>query len=72
MKLIDLLSGVDIIEMNAPENMEITDISFDSRKTEKGQLFVAISGYESDGHKFIGSAVKNGAAAVLCLSLIHI
>ena len=46
------------------------DITFlgannDSRKIEKDQLFVALQA-ERDGHDFIPSALKNGAAAVLC------
>ena len=46
------------------------DVSFlgannDSRKIEKGQLFIALQG-ERDGHDFIPKALENGAAAVLC------
>ncbi|MBR4016665.1 MAG: UDP-N-acetylmuramoyl-tripeptide--D-alanyl-D-alanine ligase [Oscillospiraceae bacterium] len=37
----------------------------DSRKIEKGQLFIALQGVR-DGHDFIPSALENGAAAVLC------
>lgn len=37
----------------------------DSRKIEKGQLFVAIEGVR-DGHDFIPMALEKGAAAVLC------
>ena len=37
----------------------------DSRKIEKGQLFVALQG-ERDGHDFIPAALQKGAAAVLC------
>ncbi|NOZ34105.1 MAG: UDP-N-acetylmuramoyl-L-alanyl-D-glutamate--2,6-diaminopimelate ligase [Chlorobi bacterium] len=44
---------------------KISGISFDSRRTEKGDLFVAVKGTNSDGHLFIEKAVKNGAVAVL-------
>ena len=37
----------------------------DSRKLEKGQLFVALQGVR-DGHDFIPTALEKGAAAVLC------
>lgn len=37
----------------------------DTRKLEKGQLFVALQG-ERDGHTFVPSALEKGAAAVLC------
>ncbi len=39
--------------------------NMDSRKLEKGQLFVALEGAR-DGHDFIPAAFQNGAAAVLC------
>lgn len=47
-----------------------SDVAFfgasnDTRKLEKGQLFVALQG-ERDGHDFIPAALEKGAAAVLC------
>jgi UDP-N-acetylmuramoyl-L-alanyl-D-glutamate--2,6-diaminopimelate ligase len=44
-------------------------IDFDSRKIKKGDLFVAIKGLVSDGHKFIDVAIKNGARSVVCETL---
>lgn len=44
---------------------EITDITYDSRKVRPGSLFVAISGFETDGHTYIPAAVKAGAAAII-------
>ena len=46
------------------------DVSFfgacnDTRKLEKGQLFVALKGVR-DGHEFVPAALEKGAAAVLC------
>lgn len=52
--------------MNADAELEISGVSYDSRKTEKGDMFVAIRGFEADGHKFIPKAVENGAAVILC------
>ena len=66
MKLKELLTDVEVIESNADLETEIGDISYDSRKTNKNDLFVAIRGFESDGHGFIGAAVKAGASVVLC------
>ena len=66
MKLRELIKNLSIIEMNADAELEISGVSYDSRKTEKGDMFVAIRGFEADGHKFITKAVENGAAVILC------
>jgi len=66
MKLETLLDGVETLELHADLQMEIGDVSYDSRHTKPGDIFVAIRGFESDGHKFIGAAVKVGAAVILC------
>ena len=69
MKLKELLPGIDIVRMTADPELEISGISYDSRKTEPGDLFVAIRGFETDGHRYIAKAMENGAAAVLCEEL---
>lgn len=66
MKLREILENVSIKEKTAELDMEITGISYDSRAVKPGDMFVAVTGYESDGHKFINSAVSNGAVCVLC------
>ncbi len=66
MKLAQLLEHIEILESTADPELEISGISYDSRKTKPGDLFVAIKGFETDGHRFIPKAVANGAAAVLC------
>ena len=66
MKLKRLLSVLDVCECTADPELDVRDISFDSRTTQPGDLFAAVCGYESDGHRFIGAAVARGAAVVLC------
>lgn len=66
MKLRELIGQLDVVRMAADPELEIKGISYDSRKTEEGDLFVAIRGFETDGHRFIQKAVQKGAAAVLC------
>jgi UDP-N-acetylmuramoyl-tripeptide--D-alanyl-D-alanine ligase len=38
----------------------------DSRQVQRGELFVALRGAQTDGHRFIGAAIEAGAAAILC------
>ena len=66
MILSELLRGVDILASTAGLTTEITGVSYDSRKTKPGDLFVAMTGYETDGHRFIPMALEKGAACVLC------
>lgn len=69
MKLRELLSGLEILSATADPETEISGVSYDSRKTRPGDLFVAVKGFTSDGHRFIPTAIRNGAAAVLCEEL---
>jgi UDP-N-acetylmuramoyl-L-alanyl-D-glutamate--2,6-diaminopimelate ligase len=66
MKLSELLKGVEIIKSTAQPDLEISGVTYDSRQTQAGDLFVAVSGFETDGHKFIPAAAAKGAACVLC------
>lgn len=66
MKLGDLLKSVPIEECCADLEMEIGGVSYDSRKTVAGDLFVAMTGYAADGHDFIPAAAEKGAVCVLC------
>ena len=66
MTLRELLAGVAVREAEANLDLEISGVSYDSRKTRPGDLFVAMTGYATDGHKFIPMAREKGAACVLC------
>lgn len=50
-------------------SVAVNNIQFDSRKVELNDVFVAIRGTLSDGHKFIEQAVNKGALAVICEEL---
>lgn len=65
MKLKQLLQGIDLRECTADPELEISQICYDSRKVTPGSLFVAISGFASDGNRFIPMAMEKGAAAVV-------
>ncbi len=46
-------------------DQEISGLSYDSRKIKPGELFFAIRGFKTDGHKYIEEAISNGAVAVV-------
>lgn len=56
MKLRELLCGIEVLEVHADLETEISGVSYDSRQTKSGDLFAAIAGYETDGHRFIPMA----------------
>ncbi len=66
MKLSQVLAGLEPLSAHADGDLEIGGVSYDSRTTRPGDLFVAVTGYAVDGHRFIHKAVENGAVAVLC------
>ena len=66
MKLRELLEGISLVSATADLEMEISGVSYDSRTTRPGDLFVAMTGFETDGHAYIPKAAEAGAAAVLC------
>lgn len=65
MKLSELLKGETILASSATLETEITEICTDSRKADKGCLFLCIDGVSVDGHKFIPEVQKKGAIAIL-------
>lgn len=69
MKLSELLRNVTTISLIGNSEADITGVDIDSRKVERGHLFVAIKGTQTDGHRFIPKAIASGAAAVLCEDL---
>ena len=66
MKLSELLKNVEVLNSLGAADVDITGVNIDSRRIEKGHLFVAIPGTQTDGHNFIPKAIEQGAAAVLC------
>ncbi len=65
MKLKDLLKDIAVLESNADMELEVSSVCYDSRKAEPGCLFVAVSGFASDGNRFIPMAMAKGALAVV-------
>ena len=65
MKLKDIVKNVENIEVYGNQEIEITNITSDSRNIKQNGLFFAIKGFSLDGTKFIKSAIENGASAIV-------
>ena len=69
MKLKDILTNCNLLDIIGEKDRDIVGITFDSRKATEGTLFFAVIGTQVDGHAYIDKAVENGAAAVVCEKL---
>ena len=65
MKLDELIEYLDYKDLINFKNVNITGISYNSKTTKKGDIFVCLVGEHTDGHEFAKSAIENGAAALL-------
>ena len=65
MQIAKLLENLEYELVAGSLNTEITTLVYDSRKVEKGSVFVCISGTVRDAHDFIPDVVEKGAAAVI-------
>lgn len=66
MKLLELLDGISYKLIKGNLEKDITNIQYDSRKVNKGDIFVCLSGFEVDGHNYVSKAIENGAIAIIC------
>ena len=71
MKLEKLIENLDA-NVVGETNLDILDITYNSKEVTKGSLFVCIRGENSDGHDFAKDAEKNGAAAILCEKQVQV
>ena len=66
MKLRDLLKDIPFTYTAVDLDIDIREVRYDSRAVQPGDLFVAVRGFATDGHAYIGMALKKGAVAVVC------
>ena len=67
MKLLkDLIYGIRLKEVIGSTQIAIEHICYDSRKSAKNALFIAVPGTQVDGHLYIDKAIELGAIAVVC------
>ena len=65
MKLKELLADIKVLKATADMELEIADVAYDSRKVQPGGMFVAVTGFATDGNRFIPMAMEKGAAVIV-------
>ncbi|MFD1849147.1 UDP-N-acetylmuramoyl-L-alanyl-D-glutamate--2,6-diaminopimelate ligase [Oceanobacillus bengalensis] len=66
MKLQELLMSIAYHDVTTNiQDIVVSGIEMDSRKVKKGDVFVCISGFTTDGHQYVSDAEKNGAVAII-------
>ncbi|WP_339923478.1 UDP-N-acetylmuramoyl-L-alanyl-D-glutamate--2,6-diaminopimelate ligase [uncultured Cyclobacterium sp.] len=65
-QLKDILYKVSLVSTKGNMEVDITQLTFDSRNVIEGAVFIAIEGTQVDGHAYIEKAIINGAKAIVC------
>lgn len=65
MLLSDLIVATDVVGARGDLEVDIADLTYDSRKVEPGTLFFCVVGERADGHEFGARAVEEGAVALV-------
>ena len=68
-KLTDILRDIPVVRTVGKLPPGISNIRFDSRNVMEGDLFIAVRGTQTDGHRYIGTAIERGAALIVCEEL---
>ena len=65
MILRELLSDYPSLKITGDSDIIVSGVNHDSRKVRKNDLFVAVNGFNSNGHKYISAAIENGAVCII-------
>ena len=65
MKLDELIEHLDYKDLVNFKNVDVTGISYNSKTTKKGDIFICLTGEYTDGHEYAKNAIENGAVALL-------
>ncbi len=65
MRLKEMLVGLEGLKAKGNLDIDIKGIAFNSKEIKEGYVFVAIKGFETDGHNYINEAIELGASAII-------
>lgn len=65
MELKKVLAGLEGLKLKGSLDIDINNLDSDSRNISEGDMFVAIKGFDVDGHDYIKDAISKGAKVIL-------
>lgn len=72
MKLVKLLENIDYQIIQGTTDIEIEDITYDSRCAKEKKAFIALIGIDQDGHDYIENAIQNGSNCIIVCKEVKI
>ena len=67
MRLAEVISDCEVLQSRGDLNIEFNEIRYDSRAVTSGDMFIAIEGYQTDGHAYIAQSIEQGAKVVVIM-----
>jgi UDP-N-acetylmuramoyl-L-alanyl-D-glutamate--2,6-diaminopimelate ligase len=71
MTLSKLLANTEVLNVQGNIDIKVSGIAFNSAEVKPGDVFVCISGFKTDGHKYVSDALEKGAVAIVAEKLIE-
>lgn len=66
MQLLELLSGLKILNWYGEKNCDVEDIVINTNNKCKNNVYICLCGSKADGHIYASIAIANGAKAIIC------
>lgn len=61
----ELLASIQTLDSRGNADMQVSGVAYHSQKVKPGDVFVCVTGYKTDGHKYLAGAVERGAVAAI-------
>ncbi|MFC5529949.1 Mur ligase family protein [Cohnella yongneupensis] len=61
----ELLTSLTTLDSRGDADIQVSGIAYHSQKVSEGNLFVCVTGYKTDGHKYLAGAAQRGAVAAI-------
>lgn len=72
MKLLDLITSIELVSVLGNTDRSIGALVFDSRKVTQDSIFFAIRGVSNDGHSFIDQVIASGCKTIVSELVVNV